>query len=68
MTAGLPLMKNLLTPLAKNVLVPLGLTAVVSATDGAIQKKNFGLGTTILIGLIISNKEMEDIMRIVKFL
>ena len=27
MAAGLPLMKNVLTPLAKNVLLPLGLSA-----------------------------------------
>ena len=39
MTAGLPLMKNVLTPLAKSVLIPLGLKAVASATDAAIQKK-----------------------------
>ena len=29
MTAGLPLMKNVLTPLAKSVLIPLGLKAPV---------------------------------------
>ena len=38
MTAGLPLMKNVLTPLAKNVLLAFGLTAGMSATDVAIQK------------------------------
>ena len=37
MTAGLPSMKNLLTPLSKSVLIPLGLTAVASATDAAIN-------------------------------
>ena len=62
---GLPLMKNVLKPLAKSVLVPLGLTAAASATDAAIHKKMFGSGTTTLI---ISNKEMNDIMKIVKFL
>ena len=36
MTAGLPLMKNVLTQLAKNVLLPFGLSAWVSATDTAI--------------------------------
>ena len=40
MTAGSPLMKNVLTPLAKSVLVPLGLTAAASATDAAIQKND----------------------------
>ena len=58
LTAGLPLMKVVLTTLTENVLVPLGLTASVSATDAAIYKNIFGLGTT---ALIISNKEMEGI-------
>ena len=40
MTAGLPLMKNVLTPLAKNFLLPFGLSAAMSATDAAIQKKS----------------------------
>ena len=38
--AGLPLMKSVHTPLAKNVLLPFGLSAAMSATDAAIQKKN----------------------------
>ena len=38
MTAGLPLMKNVLTPLAKNVWLAFGLTAGMSPTDAAIQK------------------------------
>ena len=46
MTAGLPLIKSVLTPLAKGFLVPLGLSAVASATDAAIQKKGFRSGTT----------------------
>ena len=37
MTAGLPLMKNVLTPLAKYVLLPFGLSARMSAADAAIQ-------------------------------
>ena len=60
---GLPLMKNILKPLAKSVLIPLGLTAVALATDAAIYKKMFGSGTTTLI---ISNKEMNDILKIIK--
>ena len=54
---GLPLIGNVLKPLAKSVLIPLGLTA----TDVAIYKKMFGSGTT---PLIISNEEMNDIMKI----
>ena len=56
-------MKNVLKPLAECVLIPLGLTA--SATDAAIQKKIFGSGMTTLI---ISNEEMDDIMKIFKSL
>ena len=62
-TAGLPLMKNLLTPLAKSVQIPLELSAKMSAAGAAIQKKIYGPGTT---ALIISNEEIEDIMKIVK--
>ena len=54
---GLPLMKNVIKKLAKIVLIPLGLTATVSAALGS--------GTTTLI---ISNEEMEDIIKIVKSL
>ena len=60
---GLPLKGNLLRPLAKSVLIPLGLTAVASATDAAIHEAMFGSGVTTLI---ISIKEMNDIMEIVK--
>ena len=52
-------------PLAKNILPPLEITAAVSATDTGIQKKTYGSGTTTLI---ISNKEMNDIKRIVQAL
>ena len=62
---GLLLMKNMLEPIAKNDLIPLGLTAVAAATDTAIHKKMFGSGVTILI---ISNEEMNDIMKILKSL
>ena len=55
-------MKNELKPLAKRVFIPLGLTAAASATDAAIQKKNLGSGMTTLI---ISNEEMNDVMKIV---
>ena len=59
----MPLIGNIPKPLAKSVLIPLGLMAVTSATDAAIHKKLFGSGFTTLI---ISNEEMEDIMRIVE--
>ena len=59
---GLPLIKNVLKPLAKSVLIPLGLAAAASATDAAIHKKMFGSGVTTLI---ISNEEINDIIKIV---
>ena len=59
-----PLMKVAM-PLAKNVLAPLRLTAAMSAIDGSIKKKMLGSGT---ITLIISNDEMNDIIKIVKSL
>ena len=59
------LIGNVLKPLAKSLLLPLGLTAAASATDAAFQKKIHKPGTT---ALIVSNKEMEDIMKIVKSL
>ena len=52
-------------PLAKNVLAPLGISAAMSAIDGSIKKKMLGSGTTTLI---ISNDEMDDILKIVKSL
>ena len=62
---GLPLIGNVLKPLAKSILIPLGLTAPTSATDGAIHKKMLGSGTTTLV---ISNEEMNGIMKTVKSL
>ena len=73
----LPLMKNVIKPLAKtkSVLILLVLTAAASAADAGIHKKILGRGkhpsdltshnNTILI---ISNDEMKDIIKIVKFL
>ena len=58
-------MKNVPKPFAKSVLIPLGLITAVSATDAAIHKNMSGSGT---ITLIISNEEMNDIMKIVKSL
>ena len=39
MTAGLKLMKNVLTPLAKNFWLPFALMSGMSPTDATIQKK-----------------------------
>ena len=62
---GLPLIKNVIKPLAKSVLIPLGLTAATSAADAGIHKKILGSGNTTLI---ISNEEMNDIVKIVQAL
>ena len=53
-------MKNVIKPLAKIVLIPLGLTAEASATDAGIHKKILG---SVTATLIISNNEMEDIIK-----
>ena len=52
----------------KSVIKPLGilgLTAASSAIDAGAQKMLYGSGTTTLV---ISNKEMNDIMKIVQAL
>ena len=64
---GLPLMKSVIKPLAKSVLIPLGLTAAASAADAGIHKKILGSGHNNTT-LIISNNEMDDILKIVKSL
>ena len=56
-------MKHVLKPLAKIVLIPLGLIAAASATDAGIQKDICGSGMTTLL---ISNEEMNDIIKIIK--
>ena len=58
-----PLMKVAI-PLAKHILAPLGITAAASIIDAGIKKKH-GSGTTTLI---ISNKETNDLMKIVQAL
>ena len=63
---GLPLMKNVLTPLAKSVLIPLGLTAAASPAGAGIHKKILGSGGHMT--LIMSNKDMDDLIKIVKSL
>ena len=59
---GLPLIKNVIKPL---VLIPLGLTAAASAADAGIHKKILESGNTTLI---ILNKDMDDLIKIVKSL
>ena len=59
-----PLMKAAL-PLAENILDPLGIRAAALAIDTGIQDKIHDSGTTTLI---ISNEEMNDIMKIVQAL
>ena len=58
-------MKNLLKPLTKSVLIPLKLAQAASTTDSNIQKNIFGSGMTTMI---ISNEEINDIMKIIKSL
>ena len=62
---GLPLIKNVIKPLAKSVWMPLGLTAAASSADAGIHKNVLGSGNTTLI---ISNGELEDIIKIVNSL
>ena len=62
---GLLLIKNVIKPLPKSVLIPLGLTAAASAADEGIHKKILGSGNNTTT-LIISNDEMEEIVKIVK--
>ena len=60
-------------PLIKNILVLLGITAAASAIDAGIQKKIHGSGRPLSHAprtktLIISNKEINDIMKIIQAL
>ena len=48
--------------------VPLGLTAAASAADAGIHKKVLGSGHNNNATLIISNDEMDDILKVVKSL
>ena len=58
--SGLPLLKSAIKPL-----LMLRFTTAASATDAAINKKILGSGATTLI---ISNDEMNDILKIFKSL
>ena len=59
-------MESVIQPLAESVLIPLGLTAAASAADAGIPKKILGSGHNTT--LMISNYEMEDVLKIVKSL
>ena len=65
MTAGLPLIKSILTSLAKSVLLPIWLSAGILAGGASVQKKIYGWETTVII---TSNEKMEDMIKIVKSL
>ena len=64
---GLPLIKNVIKPLAKSVLISSELTAAASTADAGIQKKKKKIGSETATS-IISNEEMNDIMKIVQAL
>ena len=59
------MIKSVINPLAKNVLIPLGLTAAASAADAGLHKRILGSGNATLV---ISNKDTEDLIKIVKSL
>ena len=59
--SGLPSLKSVIKPLGM-----LGLTAAASATDAAINKKILGSGNHTT--LIISNDDMQDLLKIAKSL
>ena len=66
-------MKNALKSFAKSGLIQLGLPATASATDEAIHEKMFWSGRPLdlalrMTTLIISNEEINDIMKIVQSL
>ena len=72
---GLPLIKNVIKPFAKSVLIPLGLTGAASVEDAGIHKKILGSdhnrrssSASNNIALIISNDEINDIVKIIKSL
>ena len=72
---GLSLIKGVINPLAKSALIPLGLTAAASAAVAGIHKKILGSGrrhssssASHNTTLIISNKDIEDLIKIVKSL
>ena len=61
-------MENVVKQLAKNILIPSGSTTAASAADAEIHKKILSGHPSHNTALIISNDEMEDIIKIVKSL
>ena len=61
----LPKLVKPVLSLGKNILAPLGLSAAMSATDAAIQKKMYGSGTKTVE---FSNKDLDDMTKIAKAL
>ena len=59
--SGLPLLNSVIKPLGV-----LGLTAAASATDAAINKKILGSGKHTT--LIISDDDLQDLLKIIKSL
>ena len=59
-------MKSVIKALAENVLVPLGLTAAASTADAGIHKKILGSGHNTT--LVISNDDIQDLLKIIKSL
>ena len=51
--------------MAKTILIPLAIPAATSASDAGIHKKPLGSRTATIM---VSNKEMEDIMKLVRSL
>ena len=65
------LLMKVAAPLTRNILAPLGITAAVLAIDAGIQKKIHSSGhpsDSATTTLIISKKEMNDIMKILQAL
>ena len=65
-------MKNIFTSFTKSVLVALGLTTAALAAETSIQKKIFRsslhhLDLAKQSKLTISNKKMDDIIKVVRF-
>ena len=65
----LPKLIKLTISVGKNILAPLGLSAAMSATDAAIQKKMYGSGdvghSKTFRTLIISNNDLDNLIKIV---
>ena len=62
------LLMKVAIPLVKNVLGPLGIIGAASAIDTGIQKKIDGSGCPLSTTLVISIKEMKDMMNILQAL